>query len=181
MKTLWIAIACLFLPLLHGCSGKKPLPPPQWHFQSGGLTVSLRADPQLNLYEETPHTLVLCLYQLSDPNAFNLFVQNEEGLTDLLACNRFDPSVVNFKRIIVQPGTEQNLVLDRAEGARYAGIVAGYFSLYKDRAAHLFKIPVVIEEKGFFKKTRRKVPGILDIRLYLGAFGMKEMEVKGGS
>ncbi len=171
-----ILSGCIIL-LLSGCGAKK-LPPPEWHFQQAAIKVSLTADPSLNLFDETPHTLFMCIYQLSDPNAFNVFIQNSKGISDLLACNRFDPSAVSFKRVIVQPGSEQDLIMDRAEGAKYVGIVAGYFALYKESSVRLLDIPVVVETKGFIRKTKTKKPGKLAVKLYLGPQGIKETGVK---
>ena len=168
---------CIAVLTLSGCGGKK-LPPPQWHFQQAAIKIALEADAQLNLFDNTPHTLFMCIYQLSDPNGFNLFTQNSKGLSDLLACNRFDPSVVNFKRVIVQPGSRQDVIMDRAEGARYVGIVAGYFSLYKDRSIRLIDIPVVVETKGFIKKTRIKKPGKLAVKMFLGPTGIRETGIE---
>ncbi len=177
----YYAIPLLLVLTLSGCSAKKPLPPAQWDFQPAAITVSFKADPRLNLYAGTPHALVLCFYQLTEPNAFNMFAQTEQGLSDLLACNRFDQSVVNFRRVMVQPGSEQKLLFDRAENARHLGIVAGYFTLNRKNTASIFKIPVVIEEKGFFSKTRMKKPGKLQINLILGPTGMKATEVNSES
>ncbi len=175
-KLYLVMICCMFLLVLSGCGGKK-LPPPEWHFQQAAIKLSLKADPRLNLFDETPHTLFMCVYELTDPNTFNVFTQNAKGLSDLLACNRFDPSAVSFKRIIVQPGSEQDVIMDRAKGARYIGIVAGYFSLYKDRTVRLLDIPVVVESKGFIMKTKIQKPGKLAVKLYLGPMGIRETGV----
>ncbi len=159
--------------LINGCGGKEVIPPPNWSFQEKAINISIKASPQLNMFQGLPHTLVMCVYQLQDPNGFNLYIQDQKGLTDLLRCNRFDTSVLGFKRIVVQPGASQKLQMDRAENARYIGIVAGYYSLYARGAARLYEVPVIIEEKGIFAKEKRKVPGILNINLYLGPYGIK--------
>jgi hypothetical protein len=85
--------------------------------------------------------------------------------------------VATSKKLIARPGQEMNFVLDRAEGAKYLAIVAGYFTLQKDRMIRLFNIPVVVEEKGFFKRKKIQKPGSLNIELILGP---RQIETVGG-
>jgi hypothetical protein len=156
---------------------EKPLPPkpPEmpgmkteevgWHYAKEAIRLHLKSDPQLNLYQRSPHTLMLCVYHLRDPNAFNQLVEEKEGLWKLLECGRFDPSVTFSKRVVVQPGQELTELLDRPEGAKYVGLVGGYYLLQKERAVRLFPIPVVSEKRG---STTFLKPGLLNIDLYLG-------------
>jgi len=58
--------------------------------------------------------------------------------------------------------------LDRAEGARYVAVAAGYYLLEKERMVRLYEIPVVIEKKGFIKRSKTQKLGILEIDLRLG-------------
>ena len=60
---------------------------------------------------------------------------------------------------MVYPGKEKTEVLDRAEGTRYVGIVAGYVSLQKERAVRIQDVPV-----SFFNN-----PKVLPINLYFGS------------
>jgi len=169
----------LLLICFVGCSSKKmPSSPPQFHFEQDAVRIHLEASPQLNVFDGTPHTLFMCIYELTDPNMFNTYLENPTGISDLLACNRFDPSVVNFKRAIIQPGAIQEIVLDRAEGAHYVGIVAGYFLLSKEKAVRLFSIPILTETKGVINKTFLQKPGKLVVELTLGPTGIEQAGVK---
>jgi predicted component of type VI protein secretion system len=105
------------------------------------------------------------MYHLRDPNAFNQLVDEKEGLPKLLECSRFDPSVTHAKRYILHPNKELTESLDRPEGAKYVGIVAGYYSLKKDGAVRFFQIPLTEEKK---RGQIVQKPGILKIDLYLG-------------
>ena len=157
------------MALLCSCSSTPaPKPPVEWGYEKEGITVSLKGDQQLNRFQKSPHALVACLYQLRDPNAFNQFRAEPDGLARLLECGRFDPGVATAKRLVIQPGQELTEALDRAEGARYVGFVAGYYRLDRERSARLFTIPAVEETKGFFSRTRTVKPGRLDIKLLLG-------------
>lgn len=155
--------------LLCSCTSTPAVKPPlEWGYEKEAITVILKGDPQLNLFQKSAHALVACLYQLRDPNAFNQFRAEPDGLAKLLECGRFDPGVATAKRLVIQPGQELNESLDRAEGARYVGFVAGYYRLDKERSARLFTIPAVEETKGFISRTKTVKPGRLDVKLLLG-------------
>jgi type VI secretion system VasD/TssJ family lipoprotein len=142
---------------------------PEYTFQKEAVTITLRADPRLNLYQGTPHTLVACTYQLKDPNAFNQLVDEKDGLSKLLECSRFDASVAYAKRLVVQPGQEIRDSLDRAEGAKYVSVVAGYYNLQKWNVVRLFQIPV---------GTLNSKPQNVNIELYLGSQAIQDVKGK---
>jgi type VI secretion system VasD/TssJ family lipoprotein len=131
----------------------------EWRYERDAIRLHLVSDPNLNLFGGTPHTLLLCMYHLRDPNAFNQVLDEKDGLVKLLECSRFDPSVTYAKKVVVQPRQEVTESLDRAEGARYVGIVAGYSQLQRERVTRFYEIPV-----GAIIKS----PQRLDIELYLG-------------
>ena len=145
-----------------------PPSPPEWRYEKDGIRLHLQGDPKLNLFQGDPHTLLVCLYNLRDPNAFNQLVEEREGLPKLLECGRFDPSVASSKRMVVQPGQELNEVMDRAEGAKYVALVAGYYSLQKEKVVRLYPVPILEESKGMVFRTRTSIPAILNLDLYLG-------------
>ena len=173
------------------CGGKKskkeekpPLPEtaqpgaPQWGFGSNAISIKLQADDTLNLYENKPHTLSICVYQLQDPNSFKDMSQTEDGLIKLLGCQNFGKGVAGVSRIIVQPGETRELKLDRAEGAKFVGLAAGYFDLKPDRAVLLIDIPILTYKKGLIFKSNYQIPGELDIHLSLGPNALREVDKK---
>ena len=131
-----------------------------YEYEKDAIVLHLKGDPNLNLFEKRPHTLLVCVYQLRDPNALNQVLQDAEDVSKLLECARFDPSIVNTKKLILQPGKEITESLDRAEGARYIGIVAGYYNLDKQRASRIIPVPV----GGMFGKKAAK----MDLDVFLG-------------
>jgi type VI secretion system VasD/TssJ family lipoprotein len=179
MKKVFVAVAVLSLSsLLLSCGGKGAVPPTvDFAYQKGAIVLHLKADPRLNLYQRSPHTLSLCIYQLRDPNGFNQLAGDQAGLYKLLECSRFDGTVAMATRLDVQPGTESTQALDRAEGAEYVGVVGGYFALNKDKILRLFKVPIVTERKWLFFGTVTK-PGVLKIDLLLGP---QEIQETGGA
>lgn len=153
--------------VLSACAA-QPVPPPDWTYEKDAILIEMKADPKLNFDEGVPHTLLVCLYQLKDPNSFNQLSEDTDGIYKLLECSLFDASVATAKRIIVRPGQDVNINLDRAEGAKYVAVVAGYYTLEKARMVRLYDIPVIIEKKGFIKTTKISLPEKLNISIQLG-------------
>jgi type VI secretion system VasD/TssJ family lipoprotein len=172
MRLKSLVVVCLVALLMVACAS-QPLPPPDWSYAKDAIDVTLKADPKLNYAEGMPHTLLVCLYQLKEPNAFNQLAGDTDGIYKLLECGLFDSSVATAKRLIVNPGQDVAVKLDRDEGAKYVAVVAGYYVLERERMTRLIDIPVVVEGKGFFKTTKIAKPGVLKIQLELGANQIK--------
>ena len=168
MKKIIIILNCLLLVIVIWSCAAKQLPPPESAYEEGAIKVHVKADPKLNLSDGKAHTLLVCVYQLRDPNALNQLSGDEDGLYRLLECGLFDASVAGAKRLIVQPGQDIIFSLDRAEGARYVAVAAGYYLLEKERMVRLYEIPVVIEKKGIIRRSKIQKLGILEIDLRLG-------------
>jgi len=165
----FLLFICLPLAGLLICAcASKPLPPPAWNFEKAAIAINLKADNRLNLSEEIPHTLLLCIYQLKDRNTFNRIADNQEGVYSLLECKLFDNSVTSVKRLIVNPGQNLGFTLDRAEGTRYVAVVAGYYLLEKDRMIRFYEVPVEVQKTGLIMKKKFQVPVLMDIHLNLG-------------
>jgi type VI secretion system VasD/TssJ family lipoprotein len=171
MKKVVVALLVLTASsLVVSCAAKQPpvMPKVEFGYEKGAVLLHLKADPQLNLYQGSPHTLSLCIYQLRDPNGFNQLASDQNGLYKLLECSRFDGTVAMATRLDVQPGQESSQVLDRAEGAEYVGVAGGYFALNKDRILRLFTVPIVDQKIGWFFPDIVKKPGVLKLDLLLG-------------
>ena len=174
-KIIKFGLTVMIALFLFSCAAKV-LPPPQWTYEKDAVKIQVVADPMLNLDDGKAHTLYVCIYQLKDPNGFNQLSGDESGLYKLLDCKLFDQGVAVSKRLIVHPGDDTTLVLDRAENAKYLAVVAGYYDIVKERITRLIEIPVVIEEKGFISKERKQKPGMLDIKLSLGPQQINKIE-----
>jgi type VI secretion system VasD/TssJ family lipoprotein len=156
------------LVLLVCSCAPKQLPAPEYGYEEEAIKIHVKAGPQLNLSDGKPHTLLVCIYQLRDPNAFNQLTGDQEGLYRLLECALFDASVVGAKKLIVQPGQNTTFNLDRAQGTAYVGVAAGYYLIERDRIVRLYEIPIVIEKKGIVRRTKRLKLATLEINLKLG-------------
>src|SRR5689334_7667450 len=97
---------CLTAPLV-ACSSAPPVViPPDWGYQKDAIALHIKADPQLNLFQKSPHTLLLCIYYLRDPNWFDQLKSEKDGLQKLLECGRADSTVVLARQMVIQPGQE---------------------------------------------------------------------------
>lgn len=138
----------------------------KWGYEKDAVVLHISADKKLNFKDKKAHALVLCVYQLMSPNAFNQLSDSREGVYKLLECSVFDPaSVAVSKQIVVNPGKDMDVKLDRAEGARYVAVVAGYFAtMDKDKICRMYKVPEVA--KSMFNRSTR--PDKLEVKLVLG-------------
>lgn len=161
MKIYGKALLLLVLVAVCSCSGLS-VKGKEYKYERRAIGVTLKGDPKLNLYQGSPHTLVVCLYQLMDPNAFNQLADEKDGVQKLLECNRFDGSVAYFKRMVVQPDQEVKEALDRAEGAKYLGVVAGYYTS-KERPIRLYLLPRTISGQIPVDKIPTKKPTSQDV------------------
>ena len=148
----------------------QPLPPPKWEYEEEAIKLQIKADVDLNWHGGKSHTLHLCVYQLKDRNVFNNLAGYEKGRRTLLnyGCELFDPTVVKSERLFIHPGEYLSLTMDRAKGAQYVAIAAGYEGFSKNRSTDAIKIPVIIETKGFIKRKKIEKPGHLNIEITLG-------------
>ena len=161
-------LALLALLLLISSCSTKVVELEKWPFEARGIKIAYKADTNLNLYEDKSHTLFVCVYQMKDPNAFNELRLDRTGLMKLLECKRFDQGVSNSESLIVHPGDENTVVFDRAEDARFVGIVAGYYTLWPNNVTRLLLVPVKIEKSGWLVVKKTAVPGQLSIKLFFG-------------
>lgn len=110
-------------------------------YKKDDITLLIKPDTQLNRYQNNGHTLFICIYQLKDPNGFNQLIEEPDGIEKLLECRRFDSTVANAKRLVIQPGQNYKDTRDRAQGARYIGIATGYYGRGKEKLTHLELLP----------------------------------------
>jgi type VI secretion system VasD/TssJ family lipoprotein len=171
-------IFCILIAFLTAGCATGPLPPTHWTYEKDAVRIHIKADPKLNLDQGVPHTLMICLYQLKDPNAFDNLSEDRDGIYKLLDCNLFAPSVATAKRVIVGPGQDTTVTLDRAAGARYVAAAAGYYDLQKDRMIRLYDIPTVVESKGIINRTKISKPGPFRLEMELGPLQIKQARKK---
>lgn len=164
-----------------GCGGKqKPVNPTEvttpasspdqikWTYQTDAISFKLGVDEKLNEYDGAPHTLLLCFYQLSKLTKFNALAGTSTGMEKLFNCTSFDPTVTQVQREFAQPGKNATIVMDRAEGTRFVGVVAGYYDL-QGKASRTWQIPMDVSETGMlWWGDTWYAPAKLDAMIILG-------------
>ena len=60
-------VLCAFL---FSCAS-GPADQQKWGYEKDAVILHLQADPKLNFKDKKAHALMLCVYQLMSPNAFN--------------------------------------------------------------------------------------------------------------
>jgi len=158
-------IALLFALAAAGCAGTRSAR--EGKVAPAVIEVVIKADPQLNQFQKNSHALLLCLYQLKDPDGFRQLAQDKGGAPRLMECARFDETVVNAGQVVVQPGQELRQIRSRGEGTRYLGIATGYYSLGKKRVTQLSAIST---ENGAAAPTM--------VRIELGAHEITDVRVE---
>lgn len=161
----------IFFVQFVSCS-KKPDPIPAWNYKPEGIKIKYIADSQLNNLNGYSHTVVVGIYQLEAVDGFKDLAKNEKGIKELLLGERFDPSVISVKKIIIQPGENNKIIIDRNEKARWIGFVAGYYNLNPENVIEIMEIPYKVEEKGRFIKHKTVTIENIEKVLILGPKGI---------
>jgi predicted component of type VI protein secretion system len=151
----------------------------KWSYLPGGLTMNLKADKNLNLFEGFSHNILLCTYQMTAPAAFQELAANIGGIRKLLECARFDQTVVHVERRFISPGQESTFVLDRAEGGQHVGLVAGYNDLQPGLVTTMYSFPVTTNKDGWWPWSSDVYnPGTLTMDILLGPNSIQRMGVE---
>jgi len=165
-------LACLVLSLGVGARGGRPVVRVEcdYGYQKDAIVFDLVASPDLNRFNGQAHTVVLTFHALSDPNSFNQQLESSEGIGRLLEGKRFDGSDLSTRQIVIQPGEAKQLVMDRVQGTRYVGVVAGFYNQQAQNFSRLYPIPTS-KITSLFGKEKGCLTGVLTVRLELGSDG----------
>jgi len=168
----WGFLAGLVLSVgLGACAGRGPVRVDcDYGYQKDAIVIDLEASPDLNRFNNQAHTVVLVFHALSDPNSFNQLLESSEGIGRLLEGKRFDPSALSTRQIVVQPGESKQLVMDRVQGTRYVGVVAGFYNQQAQSFSRLYPIPTK-KLVSMFGAEKGCVTEPLSVRVPLGSDG----------
>jgi type VI secretion system VasD/TssJ family lipoprotein len=149
-------LACAAGLLLGACASAPPqltVGPNDWTYGPRQLEIQLVAAETLNIDSGQPHALSIGVFQLSDPAAFSTLAATSAGAEKFLDQGATaDASVVDFDRIVLQPGEKRTIYLNRAANAQYIGLVAGYYKLSPPQDVALFNIPIIPKPVGWVTK-----------------------------
>ncbi|MEG9883602.1 MAG: type VI secretion lipoprotein TssJ [Hyphomicrobiales bacterium] len=157
----------------------KPASSPQaidWAFKPKAIPLHIQAEQGLNWYQGEPHVLKICVYQLSGAKKFDGLRKSIAGVQQLMQCRAaIDPEVALAQSWFIQPGQEKTFILDRAQGARYIGVVAGYFNQAPDQVSRILPYPVKVNtpiSPVLFWQDKTYEPGHLTLSLKLFSAGI---------
>ncbi len=182
-----IFLTVVMAVLLGACSSNPKLvvAPEDWVFEERAISIEIDAPADLNALNGRPHTLVIGVYQLSDPNTFSGLATTRQGAVELLNKGKIDDTVAHFRRITVQPGETQAVLLSRAQSAQYVGLIMGYYGLQASNDVHLFPIPAKPSQRGVVEKLlvllkliadeAKATPDKLMLRVELGRTGTRRV------
>ncbi len=156
------AVAVLLFAACASQPEKLEVAPEEWKFKDRAIYLEFKAPADLNAYNSRPHALAVGIYQLNDPNTFSGLGATHEGAVELLRKGKIDDTIVHFTRITVQPGERKSIVLNRAETARYVGMISGYFKLSPTHDVGLFPIPVKASKRGLVENSLAAIKLIAD-------------------
>lgn len=179
-----VVLGMLLLSTLPGCGaggGTNALggavsqtKPPEWPAQNQAICLTYRADVQLNLFNDRAHTLALYVVQFSDPNTFKTISADASSLQAFLEkAGKGDATVVDFRQIVVHPGDYTVRYLDRAQGAQWVAVIAGYYYLDPPKVTRIYQVPLVNPPSW---RDSGKVPGKISVGLVLGPRGILQSQ-----
>ena len=145
-----------------------------WPFAEKAIRLQFSADRNLNLFDSRAHSIQICVYQLSKPDAFTNLAKTREGVAKLLQAELFDSSVKSVSRLFIQPLEEASYALDRMEGATFVGIVGGYFDSTPANSVIIREIKPKTRRGGLMWTSKIYSAGTLDLALRLTARAMVE-------
>lgn len=145
-----------------------------WTFEKNAITLHINSVENLNTVNNEAHTVSLCIYQSPDSNSIQAFSQSEDGLKELLQCKSAIPERLQATQFYIQPNTSLDTKIDRAEGAKFIAVVAGFNQLTAQNCFAIFPFPVHTEkQRKIIRKETLYYPGKLDARIDLTADSVK--------
>ena len=145
--------AALLLTACSSAPANLTVAPTDWTYGARLVQIDVTAANTLNIDSGQPHAISLGVFQLSDPASFSTLSASPAGAAKLLDQGQgADASVVDFDRIVLQPGEKRTIFLNRAANAQYIGLVAGYYKLDALQDVALFNIPIIPKPVGWVTK-----------------------------
>jgi type VI secretion system VasD/TssJ family lipoprotein len=183
-KATRLLAAAAVIALFAGCSSQPAAPSPRkqaiaevkWDFEKNAVSIEIEADERLNEFENESHTLLLGVYQMADPAPFYKMTADSEAMATSLERGAVGDGFVDLARFVVTPGGRAVVNLDRAQKAKYVGLIAGYYLIDAPNAARLFEIPLTIDSKGVISTIYAAAPAPLALRLKFGPKGLINAE-----
>lgn len=143
-----------------------------WEYAKDAITLDIKADRDLNMYDDESHTLAMAIIQVSSPKKYTKLLQTTEGLSEAIANDTKFDDLTGFDRIYVSPAEETTVSLDRHKDTKYVFIVFGYADV-TDVSKNSYMLDIPFDE-GWWGDG----PLNLDLDICLGAKSINDLEAK---
>ncbi|BDY37302.1 TPA: type VI secretion lipoprotein TssJ [Escherichia coli] len=122
-------------------------------FAAGALTFQISSDTDLNSLNGVSNSCSLLFLQASDKKTLQEIMYNPVLIKQFFIGVGKADGILKIDKYIAMPGQDITLHLDRSEGAKYVGIIAGYYPFPGKQHMLLLDIPVDVTEQGWWKKS----------------------------
>lgn len=159
---------------------EKPAESPdevKYKWERSGIRIEFYSTAMLNVTHEQSHNLMICMYQLSDIEAFKGKLNAElKDLSEYLACNNADPPVVSTRRIFIKPRMHKVFLFDREKDVKGIALIAGYYEPSDPAKNALIRpIPLLYWQDGLVFKDDQYAAAPLVMRVFLGKDTMQDL------
>lgn len=142
-------------------------------FGAGMLTFHISPDRELNSLNEISNSCALLFLQASSKQALQDLMNNPVLIKHFFSGAGKADGILKIDKYIAMPGQEITLHIDRSEGAKYVGIIAGYYPFPGKQHMLLLDIPVDVVEDGLLNKSLHASMSPLFKKIYLGKESIK--------
>jgi type VI secretion system VasD/TssJ family lipoprotein len=149
----------------------------RWTWEKQAITIHVIPNRNLNLSDKRPHTLIIGIAEISDPNGFLPLLQNPDRAMETLASGKKRSGILAVRRFIISPGTAGDIVLDRMRDAVYLGIIAGYSDYSSKKDIRIRPMPVRVRRSGIIFRSNHFRPAMVSVRLILGPKHLESLQV----
>jgi len=121
------------------------------NLKSNTINISFKAIPKLNLCgpnDHRPKTLFICIYQLKEIHRFEELTYGEEsfaGIDFILNCDKTefynDDSVIETKRLLIDPDSSISINMEIQSDAKYLYIVGNFCIMEKSKIIQIIEKP----------------------------------------
>ena len=138
MVFLWMVMTVF----LTSCSSSVTRQSADWSYAKDAISVNIKAQDSLNVYDGYSHALSMAIIQVSSPDKLNQLLQTKNGLVSVIDNKNPASEQSAFKRIVLQPGQQKSLLLDREHGTQYVFLIFGYASEIVNKGYYQIPIPL---------------------------------------
>lgn len=122
-------------------------------FGAGMLTFHISPDTQLNSLNEISNSCALLFLQSSGKKTLQDLMNNPALIKQFFSGSGKADGILKVDKYIAMPGQEITLHIDRSEGAKYVGVIAGYYPFPGKQHMLFLDIPVDVVEEGWWNKS----------------------------